>query len=141
MGAVLATKKVSSVMKPGSHGSTFGGNPLVMAAANAVLDVITEKEFLHNLSVKIDFLTIELQKMQSEFPKFISEIRGQGFLRGIKLNYPVDEVQVELKKNKILFVAAAENVLRILPPLTVKLDEIALAISVLKNVAKKRLNK
>ena len=79
--------------------------------------------------------------MQSEFPKFISEIRGQGFLRGIKLNYPVDEVQVELKKNKILFVAAAENVLRILPPLTVKLDEIALAVSVLKNVAKKSFNK
>jgi len=141
VGAVLATKRVSSAMKPGSHGSTFGGNPLVMASANAVLDVITEKDFLPNLSEKIDFLTIELHKIKSEFPNFISEIRGQGFLRGIKLNHPVNEVQFELKKNKILFVAAAENVLRILPPLTAKLDEIALAISVLKNVAKKRFNK
>ena len=141
VGAVLATKRVSSAMKPGSHGSTFGGNPLVMASANAVLDVITEKDFLPNLSEKIDFLTIELHKIKSEFPNFISEIRGQGFLRGIKLNHPVNEVQFELKKNKILFVAAAENVLRILPPLTVKLDEIVLAISALKNVATKRFNK
>ena len=66
------------------------------------------------------------------------EIRGKGFLRGIKLSDPVNEVQIQLKNNKVLFVAAAENVLRLLPPLTVKTEEIKLAVETIRDVAKQR---
>ena len=76
----------------------------------------------------------------NEYPKFVAEVRGQGFLRGLKLFDPVNEVQNELKKNKVLFVAAAENVLRLLPPLTVSIEEIDIAISALKKVACKGIN-
>ena len=139
IGAVLATKKVASAMKPGSHGSTFGGNPLVASSANAVLDIITEKDFLKILGYKIDYLSKELDKLMNEFPKFIVEIRGQGFLRGLKLNDPVNNIQNELKRNKVLFVPAAENVLRLLPPLTVSIHEIDIAISALRKVANKEI--
>ena len=135
IGAVLASKKVASAMKPGSHGSTFGGNPLVTASANAVLDIVAEKDFLKILGHKIDYLSKELNKLMNEYPKFVAEVRGQGFLRGLKLFDPVNEIQNELKKNKVLFVAAAENVLRLLPPLTVSIEEIDIAISTLRKVA------
>jgi len=135
IGAVLASKKVASAMKPGSHGSTFGGNPLVTASANAVLDIVAEKDFLKILGHKIDYLSKELDKIMNEYPKFVAEVRGQGFLRGLKLFDPVNEIQNELKKNKVLFVAAAENVLRLLPPLTVSIEEIDIAISALRKVA------
>ena len=75
----------------------------------------------------------------NEYPKFVVEVRGQGFLRGLKLFDPVNEIQNELKKNKVLFVAAAENVLRLLPPLTVSIDEIDIAISSLRKLAKKEI--
>ena len=139
IGAVLATKKVASAMKPGSHGSTFGGNPLVTASANAVLDIVTEKDFLNELKVKINYLSKELDKLMNEFPKFIVEIRGQGFLRGLKLHDPVNNIQNELKKNKVLFVPAAENVLRLLPPLTISINEIDIAISTLRKVANEEI--
>ncbi|MAC61178.1 MAG: acetylornithine transaminase [SAR116 cluster bacterium] len=138
IGAILATKNVSSAMKPGSHGSTFGGNPLVTASANAVLDILTEKFFFKKLNEKIDFLTLKLNELKKDFPNFVLEIRGQGFLRGIKLKDPVNDVQNELKKNKVLFVPAAENVLRLLPPLTVKKEEIELAIEALRKEANRR---
>ena len=138
IGAILATKNVSSAMKPGSHGSTFGGNPLVTASANAVLDILTEKNFFQKLNEKINFLTLKLNELKKDFPNFALEIRGQGFLRGIKLKEPVNDVQNELKKNNVLFVPAAENVLRLLPPLTVKKEEIELAIEALRREATRR---
>ena len=140
IGAVLANKKVASAMKPGSHGSTFGGNPLVTASANAVLDIITEKDFLKVLGHKINYLSKELDKLMNEYPKYIVEVIGHGFLRGLKLYDPVNDIQNELKKDKVLFVAAAENVLRLLPPLTVSVDEIDIAISSLRKLAKRKLN-
>ena len=75
----------------------------------------------------------------NEYPKFIVEVRGHGFLRGLKLYNPVNDIQNELKKDKVLFVAAAENVLRILPPLTVSVNEIDIAISSLRKLAKKEI--
>ena len=75
----------------------------------------------------------------NEYPKFIVEVRGYGFLRGLKLYDPVNDIQNELKKDKVLFVAAAENVLRLLPPLTVSVDEIDIAISSLRKLAKKEI--
>ena len=98
-------------------------------------EVIAEKDFLKILGHKIDYLSKELDKIINEYPKFVVEVRGQGFLRGLKLFDPVNEIQNELKKNKVLFVAAAENVLRLLPPLTVSIEEIDIAISALRKVA------
>ena len=98
-----------------------------------------EKDFLKILGHKIDYLSKELDKIMNEYPKFVAEVRGQGFLRGLKLFDPVNEVQNELKKNKVLFVAAAENVLRLLPPLTVSIEEIDIAISALRKVACKEI--
>ena len=135
IGAILLKKKIAKYITPGSHGSTFGGNPLVTASANAVLDIVAEKDFLKFLGHKIDYLSKELDKIMNEYPKFVAEVRGQGFLRGLKLFDPVNEIQNELKKNKVLFVAAAENVLRLLPPLTVSIEEIDIAISALRKVA------
>ncbi len=99
IGAILATKNVSSAMKPGSHGSTFGGNPLVTASANAVLDILTEKNFFQKLNEKINFLTLKLNELKKDFPNFALEIRGQGFLRGVKLKEPVNDVQNEFNHN------------------------------------------
>jgi len=98
IGAVLMNKKVASGMTPGTHGSTFGGNPLVTASANAVLDIVAEKDFLKILGHKIDYLAKELDKLMNEYPKFVAEVRGQGFLRGLRLFEPVNEIQNELKK-------------------------------------------
>ena len=138
VGAVLATKKVSSSMKPGSHGSTFGGNPLSMAAGNAVLDVITEPGFFENLSKKIRYFLDGLIVIQNSYPDFIIEIRGEGFLRGIKLKEPVSDVAKKLKNYRLLSVPAAENVLRLMPPLTVSFSEIDIALKALSNIAKEK---
>ena len=100
-----------------------------------IIDVLRLIDLLKILGLKIDYLAKELEKIINEYPKFVVEVRGQGFLRGLKLFDPVNEIQNELKKNKVLFVAAAENVLRLLPPLTVSIEEIDIAISALRKVA------
>ena len=77
LGACLVTKKVSVGMTPGTHGSTFGGNPLAMAVGNAVLDIIFEKDFLKNVKKKVNILIKDLNKIKEKYPKIIEEIRGQ----------------------------------------------------------------
>ena len=84
IGAVLVNKKVASAMKPGTHGSTFGGNPLAMSAGNAVLDVMFKKGFLNNVKKK-EFTLKEELKIQNKYPKIIKDIRGQGLLIGLVL--------------------------------------------------------
>ena len=86
IGAVLMNKKVASAMKPGSHGSTFGGNPLAMSAGNAVLDVMFKKSFLPEVKKKGIYFQEELKKIQNKFPKIIKEVRGKGLLVGLALH-------------------------------------------------------
>ena len=86
LGAVLMTKKVASCMKPGSHGSTFGGNPLAMSVGNAVLDKIFKKGFLKNVQKLSNYFFIELQKLKKDFPGVIKEVRGLGLLIGLQLH-------------------------------------------------------
>jgi acetylornithine/N-succinyldiaminopimelate aminotransferase len=130
------TKKVASCMGPGSHGSTFGGNPLAMSVGNAVLDQILKKGFLKNVQTISKYFYDELCKLQSEFPSIIKEVRGKGLLIGIKVTTDQNLFIKKLLENKLLTIRAAENVVRLLPPLNVKKENIEEAIVILRKVCK-----
>ena len=136
IGACLMTKKVASCMTPGSHGSTFGGNPLAMSVGNAVLDLILKKGFLKNVQLIAKYFHSELLKLQSEFPSIIKEVRGVGLLIGIKVSPELSLFVKKLLDNKLLTIRAAENVVRLLPPLNVKKENIDQAIVILRKVCK-----
>jgi len=136
LGAVLMTKKVAKSMSPGSHGSTFGGNPLAMSVGNAVLDQIFKKGFLNNLKKLSKYFYKELNKIKKDYPNIIKEIRGKGLLIGIQLHFDQSKFIKSLEKNYLLTIRAAENVIRILPPLNVKKNEINLALKIIKKVCK-----
>ena len=136
IGACLMTKKVASCMTPGSHGSTFGGNPLAMSVGNAVLDIIFKKGFLKNVQKISKYFHKELHKLQSEYPKVVKEVRGAGLLVGLEISKDQTEFIKKLSDNKLLTVKASENVVRLLPPLTVKKQNIDEAVTILKKVCK-----
>ncbi len=131
IGAVIASKAVGDSMTPGTHGSTFGGNPLAMAAAKAVLEILSEDGFLTEVRARAAYLDVLLVGLQTQFPKMISELRGRGFLRGIKLNETIDLASLVkiLRNDHLLTVPAADNTLRLLPPLTISHEEIDLAVA------------
>ncbi len=136
IGAVLMSKKVSKCMVPGSHGSTFGGNPLAMSIGNAVLDQIFKKGFLNNVR-KNSFLFINgLKKIQKDYPSVIKEVRGLGFLLGLQLFKDQSKFIDKLLENKMLTIRASENVVRILPPLNVSKKEIYIALKIIRKVCK-----
>ena len=134
IGAVLMNKKVASGMVPGTHGSTFGGNPLAMACANTVMDIVSKKKFLNNVKNLSEYFFLHLNELKKRYPKIIKEIRGRGLLIGIQLHRDQSNFIKKLMKNKILTIRAAENVVRILPPLNVKKIEINFAIKAINKV-------
>jgi len=128
LGACLVNKKVSIGMTTGTHGSTFGGNPLAMAIGNAVLDVLFEKDFLKNVKKKGDYFQQSLNRIKKKYPKIIGEIRGIGLMLGLKMLSDNTEFMKKLMDHKMLTVKAEENVIRLFPPLIVnntELDEAA----------------
>ena len=136
IGAVLMTKKAASGMIPGTHGSTFGGNPLAMSVGNAVLDQIFKKGFLKNVQKISKYFHSELKKIQKQYSNIIKEVRGVGLLIGLQLHGDQAKFIQKLMDNKLLTIRAGENVIRILPPLTVKKKEINLAIKIIRKVCK-----
>jgi len=134
IGAVLMTKKAASGMTPGTHGSTFGGNPLAMSVGNAVLDQIFKKGFLKNVQKISKYFHSELKKIQKQYSNIIKEVRGVGLLIGLQLHSDQAKFIQKLMDNKLLTIRAGENVIRILPPLTVKKKEINLAIKIIRKV-------
>ncbi len=134
IGAVLMNKKVASGMTPGTHGSTFGGNPLAMSIGNTVMDIISNKKFLNNVKSLSKYFLFRLNKIQKKYPNIIKQIRGKGFLIGIQLYKDQTEFIKKLMINRLLTIRAAENVVRILPPLNVKKNEINLAIKIIEKV-------
>ena len=134
IGAVLMTKKVSECMVPGTHGSTFGGNPLAMAVGNAILDKIFEKNFLENVRKNSKYFIKKLNDMKIKYPHIISEVRGVGLLIGLKLKVDLNKFISNLTSKKLLTIRAAENVVRILPPLNVKKTEIDAALKIINQV-------
>ena len=135
IGAVLMTKKVSKAMVPGTHGSTFGGNPLAMAVGNAVLDQINNN-LLNNVKKMSKYFISNLIKLKTRYPNIIKEVRGVGLLIGIQLFSDQTFFIKRLMENKLLTIRAAENVIRILPPLNVKKNEIDLALRIINKVCK-----
>ena len=136
LAAVLMNKKVAKGMVAGSHGSTFGGNPLAMSVGNAVLDQIFKKGFLKNVQKISKYFHFELNKIKNEYPKIIKEVRGVGLLIGLQLFNDQTKFIKKLMDNKLLTIKAAENVIRILPPLNVKKNEIDLALKIIRKVCK-----
>ena len=136
VGAVLVNKKVASCMKPGTHGSTFGGNPLAMSVGNAVMDLMFKKGFMSNVRENGKYFIDQLNKIKTKYPKIIKEVRGKGLLIGLCLKVDQGKFISNLIKNKLLVVKAAENVVRLLPPLNVKKSEINLGLKIIEKVCK-----
>ena len=134
IGAVLMNKKVASGMTAGTHGSTFGGNPLAMAIGSGVMDIISNKKFLSNVKKISKYFLYNLNLIKVDYPNVIKEIRGKGLLIGIQLYTCQTEFIKKLMDNKLLTIRAAENVVRILPPLNVKKSEIDQALRIIKKV-------
>ena len=136
LGACLTTKKISVGMTAGTHGSTFGGNPLAMAVGNAVLDIIFEKDFLKNVKEKGKYFDEGLNKIKNKYPKIIDEIRGVGLIKGLKMLVDNSEFIKRLMNHKMLTVKAEENVIRLFPPLIASDNELEEAITKIEKVCK-----
>jgi acetylornithine/N-succinyldiaminopimelate aminotransferase len=128
LGACLATAEAAKGMIVGTHGSTFGGNPLAMAAAGALLDVVLADGFLERVRRIALLLKQRLAEIKDRYPTVIAEVRGEGLLIGLRAVVPSAELVDELRAQKLITVAAGDNVVRLLPPLIVSEDEVAEAV-------------
>ena len=136
-GGCLFVKKVAKCMKVGSHGSTFAGSPMAMGLANAVLDIMLKPGFdTHILEVSKYFFD-QLNQLKNKFPKIIKDIRGKGLMIGIQFFEEPNKFLLEFYKNKLITVKASDNVIRILPPLNIKKEEIDEGINIITSTLKK----
>ncbi len=129
LGACLATSEAAKGMVAGTHGSTYGGNPMAMAIGNAVLDVILEEGFLDHVSQMSLLLNQKLAGVTDEFPDILSGARGAGLMLGLECKVANTEVQAACVANDLLVVAAGDNVVRLLPPLNITADEVSQAVN------------
>ncbi|WP_158742162.1 aspartate aminotransferase family protein [Acidisphaera sp. L21] len=137
MGAVLAREAVARHLVAGTHGTTFGGNPLACAAANAVLDVVLEPGFLEGVDRRGRTLWRELEKVVQDEPEVFSDVRGAGLILGLKCKVPNTEVQNAFTAEGLLTVGAGDNVVRLVPPLVVTDDDIATAVEMVRRGARR----
>ena len=136
IGACLATNAAGEFMTPGTHGSTFGGNPLAMAVANAVLDVVLENGFLDQVRKIAGALNQRLSGLVAAYPGVFAEVRGTGLLIGLRCEVPNAEVIEAARAHGLLLAPAGDNVARLLPPLIVGEREVEEAIGILETVCK-----
>ncbi|HQS11055.1 MAG TPA: aspartate aminotransferase family protein [Xanthobacteraceae bacterium] len=127
MGACLATENAARGMTLGTHGSTYGGNPLAMAVGNAVLDVVLADGFLERVQAISALLVRTLNEIKDRHPAVIAEVRGEGLLLGMRAQGPAAELVLALRDEGLLAPGAGDNVVRLLPPLILTEDEIAIA--------------
>ncbi|MCZ7641919.1 MAG: aspartate aminotransferase family protein [Pseudorhodoplanes sp.] len=132
VGACLATADAAQGMTAGTHGSTFGGNPLAMSVGNAVLDVVLAPGFLENVRKMSLRLKQRLAELKDRFPSVIEEVRGEGLLLGLKAAVPNGDLVKELRAEKLLAVAAGDNVVRLLPPLIIGEAEVIEALGMIE---------
>jgi len=132
IGAVLASADAAAGMGPGSHGSTFGGNPLAVAAANAVLDVMLKPGFFDHVQKMSLLLKQKLASVVDRYPSVLSEVRGEGLLLGVKAVVPSGDLVTALRQQKLLTVGAGDNVVRFLAPLIVTESEIEQSVASLE---------
>lgn len=136
-GACLATAEAASGMKPGVHGTTYGGNPLAMAVGNAVLDIVLAEGFLQNVNDVALVFRQGLAALKDRFPDVIEDIRGEGLMLGIKARVPAADLAAAMRDEHILGVPAGDNVIRLLPPLVVTADEAREGLSRIERAAAK----
>jgi acetylornithine/N-succinyldiaminopimelate aminotransferase len=136
-GACLTTAEAGKGMTAGTHGSTFGGNPLAMTAGNATLDVVMAPGFLDHVRRVSLILKQKLASLKDRFPTVIAEVRGEGLLAGVRTVMPNSELVDELRAEKVIAVAAGDNVVRLLPPLIVSEAEIAEGVSRLERACER----
>ncbi len=139
LGAVLAKEFVAKNMVPGTHGSTFGGNPLACAAGNAALDVILAPGFLEEVDRKGRKLRAALDKIARDYPSVFADARGMGLLLGMKCVLPQGEVQAACVAEGLLAITAGDNVLRLAPPLVVTDADLDAAVAMLDRAARRCL--
>ena len=132
IGACLLTNKVSKGMKFGSHGSTFGGNPLACSVAKRVIEIISNKKFLNDLNQRATFFANQLEKIKNTYNNLIEEVRGRGFLLGIKCKINNSIFLEKLRANGLLVIGASESVIRILPPLNVSKKDLKIALKIIE---------
>jgi acetylornithine/N-succinyldiaminopimelate aminotransferase len=135
VGACLATEEVASGMQPGTHGTTYGGNPLAMAVGNAVLDVVLADGFLEDVRDKGLLLTQKLSGVIDRHPEIFEDLRGKGLLLGLKCRVPNGALLERFRAEGVLAIGAGDNVLRILPPLTITAEEIEEAVARIEKAA------
>jgi len=135
LGACLATEKAAVGLVAGTHGSTYGGNPLAMAVGNAVLDVLLGEGFLEGVERIARKLRQSLEQLVRRHPQVFSEVRGMGLLLGLKCVPPAGDILEAVRAQGLLAVTAGENVLRIVPPLVIGPAEVDEAIGTLDKVA------
>lgn len=134
LGACLATERAAKGMTPGSHGSTYGGNPLAMAAGNAVLDIVLEPDFLPSVRRIAGHMQQSLSGLVAEHPAVIEELRGHGLLLGLKLHVPAAAFIAKLRDRGLIAIGATDNVVRLLPPLNLGEHHIREAVQILSSV-------
>lgn len=137
IGACLATREAAKGMIAGSHGSTYGGNPLATTVGNAVIDLVTAPGFLENVSRTSVLLTQRLAELKDRFPGVIAEVRGSGLLMGLKMVVPNTEFVAALRDEGLLTVGAGENVIRLIPPLIIGEAEVRVATEAIERAAQK----
>ncbi len=133
LGVCLATAEAAKGMTPGTHGTTYGGNPLAMAVGNAVLDVVLEEGFLEEVRRKALFFKQSLASLTDRYPDVVEGVRGEGLLIGLKMRVPNTEMIGALRDEAVLAAPAGDNVVRLLPPLNVSEDEIRTAMERIEN--------
>jgi len=133
VGACLATERAASGMTAGVHGSTFGGNPLAMAVANAVLDIVLEPSFLPHVNKIANYLKQQLAMVADKHRDVIEEVRGEGLLLGLKCKMPNTQLIDAMRERGLLAIGAGDNVVRILPPLIINEDHVREAIGILND--------
>ena len=132
LGACIAREEIAKVMVPGTHGSTYGGNPMAMAAGNAVFDELTSDGFLDNVTKTSNFLKQQFESLKDEFPDVVDEIRGKGLLIGMRLKKPALDVRKNALTKGLLAGSAGDNVLRMAPPLIINEDHVREAVGILR---------
>jgi acetylornithine/N-succinyldiaminopimelate aminotransferase len=136
MGACLATADAAKGMVTGTHGTTFGGNPLAMAVGNAVLDVVLAPGFIEHVEKMANYLRQQLASLVGEHPMVFEDLRGQGLMLGLKTKMPNTEFIAKLRDHNMLAVGAGDNVVRLLPPLIIEEQQVREAMDALSATAR-----
>ena len=137
MGALLATEAAAAGMVVGTHGSTYGGNPMAMAVGNKVMEIVTDEGFLAEVNRKSGLFRQKLEGLVASHPDVFEEVRGAGLMMGLKCKAPNTDVLAAIYSEEMLTVPAADNAIRLLPPLTISDDDLSEAVNRLEKAAEK----